>query len=123
MSQMHTHRELTFDLIDRLHKSLRLSGKSATTLADELGVHRNTINNYLSAKTAIDRRTLMAWALVTGVPLAWLEHGVVVEDPDPGEPVDRPEETSTALDQLAARKRRRAGGATTGRYLKDHAAA
>lgn len=117
MSQMHIHSELSFDLIDRLHKSLRTSGKSATALAADLGIHRNTVNNYLSAKTAIDRRTLIAWAQVTGVPLAWLEHGIVVSDPDPGDGAPAPDGDEVA--RLAERKRRRKRHewGTTDRYL------
>lgn len=114
---MHTHRELSFDLIDRLHKSLRLSGKSATALAADLGVHRNTVNNYLTAKTPIDRRTLIAWALVTGVPVEWLEHGTEAPDPGPnGGGEDHPGD-SDAVARLAASKRAKAHGRNTGRYL------
>lgn len=80
MSQMHSTEELTFDLHDRLHKSLRVSGLSSKTLGDRIGVHRNTISNYLAGRTAVDRRTLIAWAFATGVPVEWLEHGTV---PDP----------------------------------------
>lgn len=117
MSQMHTHPDLSFDLIDRLHKSLRLSGKSAVALAADLGVHRNTVNNYLSGKSAVDRRTLIAWALVTGVPLAWLEHGTEAPDPGPnGGGEDRPG-AGDALAQLAASKRNSTHRRTTGRYL------
>lgn len=121
---MHTTPQaLAFDLHDRLHKSLRLSGKSATTLAADLGVHRNTINNYLSGKTAIDRRTLIAWALVTNVPLQWLEHGIVVSDPDPGDGEEVPDDdASDAVAKLAARKRRH-GRRTTDRYQPSDAAA
>lgn len=117
MSQMHTHRELSFDLIDRLHKSLRISGKSATALAADLGVHRNTVNNYLSAKTPIDRRTLIAWALITGVPLAWLEHGADEPDPGPnGGGEDHPG-ASDAVAKLAAGKRGGTRRRTTEGYL------
>lgn len=123
MSQMHTSRELTFDLIDRLHKSLRLSGKTATALAADLGVHRNTVNNYLSGKTPVDRRTLIAWALITDVPLSWLEHGVSAPATPPDDDDGLSPAASQAVAALAARKASRAHGRTTGRYLASTAAA
>ena len=83
MSTQTNRPELEFDLLDRLHKSLRISGKGSSALADELGVHRNTIANYMSGRTPIDRRTLIAWAMSTGVPLEWLEHGVTSTNDDP----------------------------------------
>jgi transcriptional regulator with XRE-family HTH domain len=87
MSQMHGVTELEWNQLDRLHKSLRVSGHSAVSLATELGVHRNTVNNYLSGKTPLDRRTLIAWAFATGVPLEWLESGAGASPtpPDDGE--------------------------------------
>lgn len=46
------------DLADRLHKSLRVSGMEVQQLAEELGVHRNTLSRYLSGRGKPDRRTL-----------------------------------------------------------------
>lgn len=77
MSEQPIHAELEFDLIDRLNKALRVSGKATGTLASDLDVHRNTISNYLHGRTRPDRRTLIAWSLATGVPLEWLEHGAI----------------------------------------------
>lgn len=88
MSQMHSVGTVPeWDLIDRLHKSLRQAGLSATSMSVQLGMHRNTVNNYLSGKTDPDRRTLIAWAMATGVPLAWLLTGNA-ESPRPGEGPD-----------------------------------
>lgn len=77
MSQMHNTGDLEWDQHDRLQKALRVSGHTAGSLAEALGVHRNTIGNYLSGRTPIDKRTLMAWAMACGVPIAWLETGTV----------------------------------------------
>lgn len=85
MSEQPIRPELEFDLIDRLNKALRISGKSTGALAAELEVHRNTISNYLHGRTRPDRRTLISWALATGVPLDWLEHGTV-HSPNGGGP-------------------------------------
>lgn len=86
MTQMHDGEALAFDLYDRLHKSLRVSGHTTTSLATALDVHRNTISNYLTGRTKLDRRTLIAWSFATGVPLGWLEHGGDVPPPS-GDPV------------------------------------
>ena len=46
-------------------------------MADELGVNRNTVGNYLSGRTKPDRTKVIVWALRTGVPYEWLETGQV----------------------------------------------
>lgn len=85
VTEMHSVDHLAFDMTDRLHKSLRVSGLTTTTLGAALGVHRNTISNYLTGRSPMDRRTLIAWSFATGVPLTWLEHGLVQgEGPDGG---------------------------------------
>lgn len=85
MTQTHSAAPaLAWDLQDRLAKALRVSGKSNGQLATELGVHRNTISNYLSGRQAPDRRTLIAWAFATGVPVEWLENGTTPAGPDNG---------------------------------------
>jgi transcriptional regulator with XRE-family HTH domain len=73
---------LDWDLVDRLHKSLRISGVSVSKMADDLGVHRNTVTNYLSGRVAPDKRTITAWALSTGVPRLWLQTGQVTGGDD-----------------------------------------
>ena len=74
--------DLRFDLFDRLHKSMRVSGMTTATLGVALGVHRNTISNYLTGRTKMDRRTLISWAFATGVPLGWLENGETPAGPN-----------------------------------------
>jgi len=76
MSTAPTERvDLRFDLVDRLHKSLRVSRKTAGRIAEDLDTHRNTVANYLSGRSQPKRETLAGWALATGVPLRWLESG------------------------------------------------
>lgn len=91
---------LAFDEFDRLHKSMRVSGHTTTTLGTALGVHRNTISNYLTGRSPMDRRTLIAWAFATGVPLPWLEHGAGGSgDLPPGTPGATPEYADGATRQ------------------------
>jgi transcriptional regulator with XRE-family HTH domain len=118
MSTAHNERVPALTLGWRLKMSMDAAGLSRKDMAREMDVTESTISRWTNDGGKPPKRpNLVLWSQVTRVPLAWLEHGAVVEDPDPGEPVDRPEEVSNALDQLAARKRRRAGVATTGRYL------
>lgn len=73
-----------FDIADRMRKALRESGIGNQEMADYLGVSRNTVGNYINGRNRPDKRTLMLWALSTGVPFAWLETG---EAPVPHGPV------------------------------------
>lgn len=75
MSQMNVGVAPEWDLSDRLLKSMRHAGLSASELGERIGVHRNTINNYTSGRIEPNRRTLIAWAMATGVRLDWLQTG------------------------------------------------
>ncbi|MDQ6524283.1 helix-turn-helix transcriptional regulator [Nocardioides sp. LHD-245] len=78
---------LEFDLLDRLAKSLRVSGMKPGDMAVAIDVHRNTIGNYLHGKTPMDRRTLIAWAFACApeVTVEWLETGAApAGSPDGG---------------------------------------
>ena len=87
MSQMHDNAPslLEFDLLDRLAKSLRVSKMRPGDMAAQLGVHRNTIGNYLNGRTEVDRRTLIAWAFARApeVTVEWLETGQAPVQPEP----------------------------------------
>lgn len=79
-----------WDVSDRLSKALKHSGVGTAVMAEYLGISRNTVGNYTSGRTVPDRRTLMLWAMRTGVPLEWLETGEDPADPqgpDGGVPV------------------------------------
>ena len=76
---------LSWDLVDRLHKALRVGNITVAQMAAELGVHRNTVGNYLRGTTPPDRRTLITWALACGVPFTWLA-GTQQTPPSPDGP-------------------------------------
>lgn len=78
--------DLEWDLQDRLKKAARVAGLSRSELADALGVHRNTVANLLGGRSFPDRRTLIAWAFATGVPVEWLETGQETGGDAPGGP-------------------------------------
>lgn len=87
MSQMHTYADLAENLVDRMHRAMRISDMSTQELADKMGVHRNSVRNYLTGRRQPNRPALIAWAFATGVPLTWLETGHI--NGDPGEPLPR----------------------------------
>lgn len=70
-------RRLAFGLSDRLNKALTVADVSSQEMADYLGVSRNTISNYINGRTLAKKQTLRLWAMRTGVPLVWLEHGIL----------------------------------------------
>lgn len=63
--------QLDWDLLDRLSKSLRVSGISVGEMAKLLGVSRNTVGLYLSGKTPISDERLTNWAVYTDIPYEW----------------------------------------------------
>lgn len=62
---------------DRLRKAREVTGLDQRQFAERLGVSRQTITNAEKGHVAVRRITLNAWALATGVSVAWLETGVV----------------------------------------------
>ena len=83
MSQMHTYADLAENLVDRMHRAMRISDMSTQELADKMGVHRNSVRNYLTGRRQ-PNRPAHCLGFATGVPLTWLETGHI--NGDPGEP-------------------------------------
>lgn len=67
-------------LQDRLSRALDEADVSVQQMADELGVTRQTVSNYLHGRTPPSRSVLRVWALRTGVAFAWLSDGIEVTD-------------------------------------------
>lgn len=56
-------------------------------IAETLGVNPATISRWMADKGAPPKRAyILQWAMVTGVPVAWLETGQIPSDGGPGEP-------------------------------------
>lgn len=70
-----------FEMRHRLALALEVAGVSSGEMAEILGVHRNTVSNYLNGRATPKRAVLVAWAVRCGVPLVWLITG---REPDPG---------------------------------------
>lgn len=94
----------------RLQMSLDEAGISVETAAQQLDVSRSTVSRWLNGRGAGPKRPFLAqWALMTGVPLAWIEDGVMPESPTP--PDDGPA-ASDPVSALAEKKRARGAGDT-----------
>ena len=72
-----------FDLADRMRKALRTSGVGVQEMADYLGVARNTVSTWINGRIEPSTQTKRLWALRTGVPFEWLEHGEVTPTGEP----------------------------------------
>lgn len=59
----------------RLALALEHAGMKPAEMARRLGVHENTVRNYLKGR-AISRPVLIAWSSICEVPLEWLEQGI-----------------------------------------------
>lgn len=70
----------------RLRIAREYTGMNQEELARQLDVTTATVQRAESGKTAPRRTTFMAWSMVTGVDLGWLEHGKTPggNDPDGG---------------------------------------
>lgn len=68
---------LAFTQGDRMAKAMRAADVTRTDMAEYLGVSPTTIGNYTADRTPVKKQTMRLWAMRTGVPLEWLEHGTV----------------------------------------------
>lgn len=66
-----------FEMRHRLGLALEHADVSVQAMADELGVSRNTVGNYLAGRTQPSTAVVRVWALRTGVPYAWLRDGII----------------------------------------------
>jgi transcriptional regulator with XRE-family HTH domain len=64
-----------FEQRHRLQRALEHAGIGPQDMADELGVHRNTVGRYLHGRSRPRRRDLVIWAQRCQVPYDWLVSG------------------------------------------------
>lgn len=57
---------------DRVTKAREVAGFSVQALADQLGVHRNTLSNWENDRIEVPRTALIAISALTEVDLWWL---------------------------------------------------
>ena len=63
---------------DRYRRARLNTGIGSAEFADRIGVSRNTVSAIESDRTAVRKIVANAWALATGVPVEWLETGVLL---------------------------------------------
>lgn len=68
----------------RVRLALDVADIDIDAIAEELGVHPNTVHNYLAGRTRPRRPTLRVIAQATGVSLRWLETGDESEEGSDG---------------------------------------
>jgi transcriptional regulator with XRE-family HTH domain len=64
---------------DRLGKTRRAAGVSSSEMCEYLGIHRNSLNAYERDRSRAPLAILRLWAIKTGYPLEWLQHGELAE--------------------------------------------
>ncbi len=82
METTHTVSAPSFQLKHRLRLALEASGVEKIDMANELGVSRQTIDNYLKGRTPCPRGYLRAWADKCSIPFDWLAFGDAVTGSD-----------------------------------------
>lgn len=70
----------------RLRIAREFAGLEQDQLAERIGVSRNTVGNAEKGRGKPRKITLNAWALACGVPVSWIETGVVKQSPDGDDP-------------------------------------
>lgn len=87
---------------DRLRKAREELELGQREFAERIGVSKQTVTNAEKGHREVRKITLNAWALVTGVPLEWLETGEVAPTPPGGSGAD--DETRTRNNLLGMQK-------------------
>lgn len=81
----------------RLRDAREDTGMSQSEFAEATGISRRTISRceQETDPVAIKRPTLLAWAMATGVPLSWIQTGIVPAGGDGGSALERGNPLST----------------------------
>jgi transcriptional regulator with XRE-family HTH domain len=83
----------------RLRDAREDTGMSQSEFAEATGMSRRTITRMEQATdiTGLRKPALMAWAMATGVPLSWLQTGLVPASGDDDRGLDRGNRSSTGI--------------------------
>lgn len=114
MTQQPTGGVPQFTIGDRLRKSRETTGMDQGQFAEHIGVSRGTVSNYERDAGEHPRPiVLKAWAMATGVPLSWIETGVIDINPTPP---DGGEALRELTKSKARGRQRHAGDGITANY-------
>ena len=70
---MNTTQTPVFPQHYRLRLAMEQAGLDIDGMAAEIGMHRNSVLNYVSGRTRPNGAALRLWAMRTGVALEWLQ--------------------------------------------------
>lgn len=88
---------------------MALGEMKAEEMAAQLGVSRQTLSRWMADKGKPPKRAYLAqWALITGVPLTWIESGIAPEE-EPAPPNGPAQPVTNALADYTRKKARRSG--------------
>lgn len=80
---------LAFHQGDWMKKALDFAGVPAKRMAEYLDVDPATVSRWINGKQPASKQTLRLWALRTGVPLRYLETGIINDESPRPEGPDR----------------------------------
>lgn len=66
----------SWDLGDRMRKSLKVAGISVNDMAARLEVTRETVSTWINGRHRPTAAVLLVWADATHVPYSWLRDGL-----------------------------------------------
>lgn len=92
------HRSLAPHRGDWMRKALEFRGLTSKEMAEYLDVTPSTISRWLNNHQPAPRSIVRLWALRAGVPISYLETGVIPDnfDPDAPPPVNDLKQTTLA---------------------------
>jgi transcriptional regulator with XRE-family HTH domain len=87
---------------------MALGEMSAQEMADTLGVSRQTLSRWMHDVGSRPKRAYLSqWALATGVPIEWIEHGKVSDSPPRPDPSVKRSAEGHGVDDVPAVRRTR----------------
>ena len=108
METIRSTEALEWTVGDRLRKAREMSRIRVGVMARHLHRDRNTINRYEHSRR-VDVLVVRAYAAITGVPFAWLEHGDTGSDTGPDAGGLTPEYSRRRSDRRRPRNRQPIG--------------
>jgi transcriptional regulator with XRE-family HTH domain len=73
-----------FQMHHRMRLALEASGVEVTEMAETLGMHVNSVYNYMHGDRQPKLAAIKVWAMRTGVPWRWIVDGTEVTESEDG---------------------------------------
>lgn len=94
---------------ERLAKARRETGLSVDEFAQVIGISPKSVNNAEGDKVKVRPIVLNMWSFATGIPLEWLEHGVMPDSGTTPPGGGQPDPDDAPVSELVARQRAELG--------------